>query len=80
MVSPKCTCQLSLVLTLRIAAAQPPSAITVCALPNSDLRHHRDAQTPFPGLDDRAQSRAAGTDHDNVVLVPFEFSHEITPR
>src|SRR6478609_1699578 len=36
-VSPKWTCQESLVLTLRIAAAQPPSAITVWALPNSDL-------------------------------------------
>src|ERR1700753_2448469 len=37
MVSPKCTCQLSLGLTLPIEAAQPPSAMTVCALPNSDL-------------------------------------------
>src|SRR3954468_5082288 len=38
MVSRKCTCQLSLLLTLPIAAAQPPSAMTVCALPNSDLQ------------------------------------------
>ena len=37
MVSRKCTCQLSLLLTLPIAAATPPSAMTVCALPNSDL-------------------------------------------
>ena len=37
MVSRKCTCQLSLGLTFPIDAAQPPSAITVCALPNSDL-------------------------------------------
>ena len=37
MVSRKCTCQLSLGLTLPIAAAQPPSAMTVCALPNRDL-------------------------------------------
>ena len=36
-VSRKCTCQLSFGLALPIAAAQPPSAITVCALPNSDL-------------------------------------------
>ena len=36
-VSAKCTCQLSLELALPIAAAQPPSAITVCALPNNDL-------------------------------------------
>ena len=38
MVSRKCTCQLSFALTLPIAAAMPPSAITVCALPNSDLQ------------------------------------------
>ncbi len=37
MVSRKCTIQLSLGLTLPIAAAAPPSAITVCALPSSDL-------------------------------------------
>ena len=37
MVSRKCTCQESFALTLPIAAAQPPSAITVCALPNNDL-------------------------------------------
>ena len=36
-VSRKWTCQLSLGLTLPMEAAQPPSAITVCALPNSDL-------------------------------------------
>src|SRR5262249_21365670 len=38
MVSRKCTCQLSLELALPIDAAQPPSAITVCALPTSDLQ------------------------------------------
>ncbi|SKU89029.1 Uncharacterised protein [Mycobacteroides abscessus subsp. abscessus] len=38
MVSPKCICQLSLSLALPIDAAQPPSAMTVCALPNSDLQ------------------------------------------
>jgi hypothetical protein len=38
MVSRKCTCQLSLELALPMAAAQPPSAITVCALPNNDLQ------------------------------------------
>ena len=38
MVSRKCTCQLSLAFTLPIEAAMPPSAITVCALPNSDLQ------------------------------------------
>src|ERR1700743_1964955 len=38
MASRKCTCQLSLELALPIEAAQPPSAITVCALPNNDLQ------------------------------------------
>ncbi len=37
MVSRKCTIQLSREFTFPIAAAAPPSAITVCALPNSDL-------------------------------------------
>src|SRR6202034_3996305 len=37
MVSLKCTIQLSLLFTLPMAAAQPPSAITVWALPNRDL-------------------------------------------
>ena len=37
MVSRKWTIQLSRELTLPIAAAAPPSAMTVCALPNSDL-------------------------------------------
>jgi hypothetical protein len=38
MVSRKCTCQLSWLFTLPMEAAMPPSAITVCALPNSDLQ------------------------------------------
>src|SRR4029079_17213052 len=38
MVSRKWTCQLSRGLTFPLAAAAPPSAITVCALPNSDLQ------------------------------------------
>src|SRR5690348_2216382 len=38
MVSRKWTCQLSRGFTFPIAAAAPPSAITVCALPNSDLQ------------------------------------------
>ncbi len=37
MVSRKWTIQLSFGLTLPMAAAQPPSAMTVCALPNRDL-------------------------------------------
>jgi hypothetical protein len=38
MVSLKWTCQLSFGLALPIAAAHPPSAITVWALPNNDLQ------------------------------------------
>src|SRR6188508_1444735 len=38
MVSEKCTFQLSRSSTLARAAAIPPSAITVCALPRSDLQ------------------------------------------
>ena len=38
MVSAKCTFQLSRSSTLARAAAMPPSAITVCALPRSDLQ------------------------------------------
>src|SRR5262245_20911653 len=37
MVSRKWTIQLSLAFTLPMAAAAPPSAMTVCALPNSDF-------------------------------------------
>ena len=36
-VSAKCTRQLSRSSTLASAAAMPPSAMTVCALPSSDL-------------------------------------------
>jgi hypothetical protein len=36
-VSRKCTIQLSFGLTLPMAAAHPPSAMTVCALPKRDL-------------------------------------------
>ena len=38
MVSRKWTCQLSSGHTLPMAAAMPPSAMTVCALPSSDLQ------------------------------------------
>ena len=45
MVSAKCTFQLSRSSTLASAAAMPPSAITVCALPSSDLQM-RPTETP----------------------------------
>src|SRR4029077_15151006 len=45
MVSAKCTFQLSRSSTFASAAAIPPSAITVCALPNNDLQT-RPTRTP----------------------------------
>src|SRR6266849_846953 len=45
MVSRKWTCQLSSGHTLPSAAAMPPYAMTVCALPRSDL-HTRPTDTP----------------------------------
>src|SRR5438046_2882113 len=45
MVSAKWTFQLSRSSTLASAAAMPPSAMTVCALPNSDL-HTSPTETP----------------------------------
>src|SRR6266487_4592483 len=63
-VSRKCTCQLSLGFTLPMAAAAPPSAMTVCALPNSDLemtavllpasRASMAARSPEPRIGDGA--------------------------
>jgi hypothetical protein len=46
MVSRKWTCQLSSGHTLRSAAAMPPSAMTVCALPRRDL-HTMAVRTPW---------------------------------
>ena len=48
-------------------AAVPPSAITVCALPNSDLQMIAVRLPALAGLDRRAQPGAAGADHDDVV-------------
>src|SRR4051794_38855571 len=54
MVSRKCTCQLSSAHTLPIAAAMPPSAITVCALPSSDLQT---SAVRAPSTDDSIAAR-----------------------
>jgi hypothetical protein len=62
MVSRKWTCQLSFGFTLPIAAAQPPSAMTVCALPNRDLEMIAVLLPASPRLDRRAQPGAAGAD------------------
>ena len=68
-VSRKWTCHESAAATWARAAATPPSAMTVWALPRSDL-HTR--PTLRPGrlrLDRRPQARAAGADDQDVVRV-----------
>ena len=72
MVSAKWTRQLSRSSTLPMAAAMPPSAITVWALPSSDLQTTPTVTPGGRGLDGRAQSGAAGADHQNVVLVRLD--------
>ena len=65
-VSRKWTCQLSSGYTLPSAAAMPPSAITVWALPSSDLQTSA-VRAPWRGrLDRRPQPGAAGADDDDV--------------
>ena len=77
MVSRKWTIQLSFELTLPIEAAAPPSAMTVCALPNSDLEMIAVRLAGQPGLDGGAQAGAAGTDDDDVVRVPLIMSRHV---
>ena len=69
MVSRKWTCQLSSGHTLPRAAAMPPSAMTVCALPSSDLQTRPTEHALGGGLDGRAQPGAARADDEDVVLV-----------
>ncbi len=57
MVSRKWTCQLSSFHTLPMAAAMPPSAMTVCALPRSDLQTSA-VLTPCAGASMAARSPA----------------------
>ena len=56
-VSAKCTFQLSRSSLCAIAAAMPPSAITVCALPSSDLQI-RPTDTPASAASMAARSPA----------------------
>ena len=56
-VSAKCTFQLSRSSLLAMAAAMPPSAITVCALPSSDLQM-RPTETPVLAASMAARSPA----------------------
>ena len=74
-VSAKWTFQLSRSSTLASAAAMPPSAMTVCALPSSDLQT-RPTDTPARRrLDRGAQAGAAGADDEHVVLVRLVLGH-----
>ena len=61
-VSRKCVRQSSAVSTFAIAAAIPPSAITVCALPSSDLQTTPTLAPCAESFDGRTQSGAAGAD------------------
>ena len=75
-VSAKCTRQLSRSSLCAIAAAMPPSAMTVCALPSSDLQI-RPTDTPaFGRLDGGAQAGAAGADDEDVVGVGCVSRHQ----
>ena len=75
MVSAKWTRQLSRSSTFPSAAAMPPSAITVCALPSSDL-HTRPTFTPCGrGGNGGAQARAAGADDEHIVIYGFVLGH-----
>ncbi len=47
----------------------PPSAMTVCALPSSDLQTSPTETPGGRGFDGGAQPRAAGADDEHVVLV-----------
>ena len=75
MVSAKCTFQLSRSSTLASAAATPPSAITVCALPEQRLADEPDGDARRRRLDRGAQPGAAGADDEHVVLVGLILGH-----
>ena len=66
-VSAKCTFQLSRSSLCAIAAAMPPSAMTVCALPSSDLQIRPTDDAGVGRFNRRAQSRAARPDDQDVV-------------
>ena len=54
-----------------MAAAMPPSAMTVCALPSRDL-HTKAVFAPCAEASTAgAQARTAGADNDDVVFMGF---------
>ena len=73
--------EVDLPVVLRVGVAHRGRAATLghhrVGLAEQRLGDHGDLQAAFARLDHRTQSRAAGTDDDDVVLVPFDFSsHE----
>ena len=77
MVSRKWTFQLSSGQTLPMAAATPPSAMTVWALPSSDLQTSAVRWPELLGLDGGPQPGAAGADDDDVVVVGLVVGHGV---
>ena len=69
--------RLPVVLRVRVAHRGGAAALGHhgVGLAEQRLTDHRDLQAAFARLDDRTQTRAAGTDHDDVVLVPFDLNH-----
>ena len=79
-VSAKCTCQLSRSSLLPIAAAMPPSAITVCALPSKRLADEADRDASRGSFDRGAQAGAAGADDQHVVAIRVRRAHQNSLR
>ena len=66
--------------TLPNDAAMPPSAITVCALPSSDLQTSAVRAPAADGRDRGSQPGAAGADHEHVVVVRSSDGISDDPR
>ena len=65
------------------AAATPPSAMTVCALPSSDLQTSPTSAPAALRRDRRPQPGPARADHEDVVrarLGTCRFGHRVGPR
>ena len=75
-VSRKCTSQLSSGQTLPSAAATPPSAMTVWALPRSDLHTSAVRAPSCACLDGGTKPGAAGADDEDVEVVAFGLGHQ----
>ena len=71
-VSRKWTCHESAAATWPSAAATPPSAMTVWALPSSDLQTRPDVHPGLLRLDRGPQTGPTGTDDEDVVWPDLE--------